>query len=240
MGPAVAGGLIGLAGDIFGGVFGASSAKKAADVAWHRQRKFYKHRYQWQMKDMRKAGLNPILSAGGAPGTGGVPVADTSAIPTAIGRASAKAAQMAQMVADVKLTKATTAKTVNDTKLLGERIATEKVARSKLQDEAEITAWDRHQRYKAVVASIKRGDDLNLTPRQVADLEEAVSRKDYNNARAALARAGLPLAIFEGKGYGKALEVAKWVLQSVITRRGGKPAFKNAPRGGPRALRKGR
>ncbi len=45
----------------------------SAKLAWSRQKRMYKHRYQWQMDDMRKAGLNPILaSVGGAPGGGSV------------------------------------------------------------------------------------------------------------------------------------------------------------------------
>ncbi len=41
---------------------GASFAQKQAKKAWKRQQQMYKHRYQWQMEDMRKAGLNPILA----------------------------------------------------------------------------------------------------------------------------------------------------------------------------------
>lgn len=33
--------------------------------------RFAKNKYQWQMKDMRKAGLNPILAAGASPGSAG-------------------------------------------------------------------------------------------------------------------------------------------------------------------------
>lgn len=50
-----------------------------AKVAFKRQVKFYRHRYRWQMDDMRKAGLNPILSA--SSGIGSIPnvdMADTS------------------------------------------------------------------------------------------------------------------------------------------------------------------
>lgn len=219
-------GGMGLAGDIFGSIFGASSAKKAADVAWHRQRKFYKHRYQWQMKDMAKAGLNPILSAGGAPGTGGVPVADTSAIPEGIGRASAKMYQMAQMKADVALTKASAEKAGKEKELIGQKVETEKVARSQLQDEAEITAWQRHQVYKWMTDAAKKGDDLFLTPKERVEIEGAIARKDLNEVRAHLGRLGFPLAAFEGAGYGKMLDVAKWVIQSVLTR-GGKAGAVN-------------
>jgi len=45
------GALIGAAGSIYSG-------KQSADFA----EKAYKHRYQWQMKDMQKAGLNPMLA----------------------------------------------------------------------------------------------------------------------------------------------------------------------------------
>lgn len=39
----------------------------------------YKHRYQWQVEDMRKAGLNPILSAGAAGSPASVGIANANA-----------------------------------------------------------------------------------------------------------------------------------------------------------------
>lgn len=53
---AVAGGIIGAAGSYFSG-------KQSADAAEYN----YKHRYQWQMKDLEKAGLNPMLVIGQSP-----------------------------------------------------------------------------------------------------------------------------------------------------------------------------
>jgi len=54
---AVGGGVLGAVGSYFSG----KSAEKFAERS-------YKHRYQWQMKDMRKAGLNPMLAfSQGAP-----------------------------------------------------------------------------------------------------------------------------------------------------------------------------
>ncbi len=38
-------------------------------VSGHRARKFYRHRYQWQLNDMRKAGLNPLLMTSGGGGS---------------------------------------------------------------------------------------------------------------------------------------------------------------------------
>lgn len=58
---------------------GAANQNKAAKAESERMREFsrsmYEHRYQWQMEDMRKAGLNPILAyktgAPGGPGSAG-------------------------------------------------------------------------------------------------------------------------------------------------------------------------
>jgi len=60
--------LGGAAGGIASGLFGMN----AAGTAYKRQKHFYKHRHQWEVEDLRKAGLNPILSATKGM-TGGIP-----------------------------------------------------------------------------------------------------------------------------------------------------------------------
>lgn len=46
-------------------------AKRENELAREFSEKMYKHRYQYTMDDLRQAGLNPILAAGGTPGTPG-------------------------------------------------------------------------------------------------------------------------------------------------------------------------
>ena len=56
--PAVIGGAFGLAG----GLIQQSSARSAVGRQVADQERFYRNRYQWQMEDMRRAGLNPLLA----------------------------------------------------------------------------------------------------------------------------------------------------------------------------------
>lgn len=77
-------------GSAIGGIAGGIASAKAADravkrqIAWERERAQNAH--QWEVNDLKAAGLNPILSAGGQGAvTGGIsaPVPDTSGYQTA-------------------------------------------------------------------------------------------------------------------------------------------------------------
>ena len=63
----VLGSVVGGVGSIIGSVADNIQREQAATVAFERSKEFYKNRHQWEVKDLQKAGLNPILSAGGQP-----------------------------------------------------------------------------------------------------------------------------------------------------------------------------
>ena len=67
------GGLFGMLGDLtqqgLGNIFAKSEAKKARQF----QREIYTNRYQWTVRDLEKAGLNPILAVTGGGMSGNIP-----------------------------------------------------------------------------------------------------------------------------------------------------------------------
>lgn len=77
--PVIGAALVGGGASILGGVFGDNSAKKAAARAAAANERQLKNQHQWEVADLRKAGLNPILSGtgGGGSGTISTPVAQT-------------------------------------------------------------------------------------------------------------------------------------------------------------------
>lgn len=57
--------------EAIGGAANFGSSALSAYVGWKHQKEVMKNRHQWEVEDMRKAGLNPILSATGGSGAPG-------------------------------------------------------------------------------------------------------------------------------------------------------------------------
>lgn len=92
---AISAGTIGAAASLLGANKAASSAKQVNErqIEWEKERATHAH--QWEMEDLRKAGLNPILAANNGASTGGISAVqpDTSGY-TSAGQAIATAMQL--------------------------------------------------------------------------------------------------------------------------------------------------
>lgn len=64
---------MGFLSDAIGGIANLGSSAASAYFGWKHQKEVMQNRHQWEVADMRKAGLNPILSAGGSGAPGNAP-----------------------------------------------------------------------------------------------------------------------------------------------------------------------
>lgn len=72
----ILGSVISAGASLLGGVLANKQSAKNVASANEFTTEQMKNRHQWEVQDLRAAGLNPILSAGGTPSMGGSPVAE--------------------------------------------------------------------------------------------------------------------------------------------------------------------
>lgn len=110
---AIIGSTITGAASFFGGLSANSSAKSAAREQIEADRFNYKRRYQWQVQDMKKAGLNPLLAVSqGAPSVPGASAAQVPSNPA--GEAASSALAYKRAHAEVKLLEEQAKKTLSE------------------------------------------------------------------------------------------------------------------------------
>ncbi len=115
LGSALVGGAASLLG---GSSANKSSAKEAAKSRQFTERQL-KHRHQWEVSDLKKAGLNPILSAGGTPSIGSSAMAQQKNIASDAVAAANTALTAKKQKEEINLLKAQTLKTAAETSRIG-------------------------------------------------------------------------------------------------------------------------
>lgn len=97
-------------GSVLGGINDQNNATQAAATANEFTKEMYQNRYQWQVEDLKKAGLNPLLSVSqGAPPAGAGQKAETVSQADKINNAAKTALEYRMSAEQIKNIQAQTA-----------------------------------------------------------------------------------------------------------------------------------
>lgn len=118
--------------EAIGGVANLGSSALSAYFSWKHQKEVMKNRHQWEVEDLRKAGLNPILSAGGSGAPGNAPVIEA---PDVSG-AAAKAVEASLGRSQEDLIKAQTQQSVSSARQAESQTALNKTEEKRVDFEA--------------------------------------------------------------------------------------------------------
>lgn len=90
--------------DVASSALGEAMSRRAAKVAWGHQKEAMKSRFKWAMRDLKNAGLNPILAVGPgmAPGAPSVGIGDSADF-SHLGGTAARIMGIKQAAADLKV-----------------------------------------------------------------------------------------------------------------------------------------
>lgn len=182
----LSGGLLDFGGKFAEDMFiGDSNAKQAFD----QQKGFYKNRYQWMMKDMAKAGLNPILAAGSAGfNTSGTPSVNMATLP----QSDYSSAYLHMKEGD----------------LFDEKEATERVEQMKKLAETKTELMRKYEvRNNARLASAQETKTLLESQRLMKDIQLIAKQVDLTDAQIKIAEKNITQLTMELKKLGRYSDV---------------------------------
>ena len=118
--------------EAIGGAANIGSSALSAYFGWKHQKEVMKNRHQWEVEDLRKAGLNPILSAGDSGSPGNAPIIEA---PDVAG-AAAKAVEASLGKSQEDLIKAQTQQSVSSARQAESQTALNKTEEKRVDFEA--------------------------------------------------------------------------------------------------------
>lgn len=116
-----------------GGFLNLGSSAASAYFSWKHQKEVMQNRHQWEVNDLRKAGLNPILSAGGSGAPGNAPIIEA---PDVAG-AAAKAVEASLGRSQEDLIKAQTQQSISSARQAESQTALNKTEEKRVGFEAD-------------------------------------------------------------------------------------------------------